>query len=114
MVKIIAGEIVQDDDPRVQQLKNQQQRNNRPLPNTWNRGGDGGNAHSAQRQPQQQQLSPLDAVNDKLRQFGINDLNFQGHVIEPVFIVAAVLCLVFYGIPGVLIVAVIWYVSRQR
>ena len=112
MVKIIAGEIVQDDDPRVQQLKNQQQRNNRPLPNTWNRGGDGSNAHSAQRQPQQ--LSPLDAVNDKLRQFGINDLNFQGHVIEPVFMVAAVLCLVFYGIPGVLIVAVIWYVSRQR
>ena len=112
MVKIIAGEIVQDDDPRVQQLKNQQQRNNRPLPNTWNRGGDEGNAHSAPQQ-RQQQLQPFDAVNDKLRQFGINDLNFQGHVIEPVFMVAAVLCLVFYGVPGLLVVAVIWYVSRQ-
>lgn len=124
MVKIIAGEIVQDDDPRAQRLQNQQQRNNQPFPNAWNRtgGGGGGGRGGAgqiggQRQPpqqQQQQASPFDAVNDKLRQFGLNDLNIQGHVIEPVFMVAAVLCLVFYGIPGLLVVAVVWYMSRQR
>ena len=110
MVKIIGnGEIVQDDDPRAQRLQNQQQRNDQPLPNAWNniRGGDGGGN-------QQQEPSPFNAVNIKLRQFGINDLNFRGYVIEPVFMVAAVLSLVFYGIPGLLIVAVVWYMTTQR
>ncbi|XP_066915125.1 protein FAM241B-like [Clytia hemisphaerica] len=118
MVKIINGEIVPDDDPRAQRFTQQQQRNNQPFPNAWQRAGNQGNQaqpNRQQQQQQQQQPSPLTEINNRLRGFGINDVNIQGNVIEPIFLVAAVLALVFYGFPGLLIVAVVWFLTtRQR
>jgi len=114
MVKIVAGEIVADDDPRARHLNPRQGANNQPLPNTWHRAPAGTNSNGAGNQQQPEQPSPLTEINNRLRAFGINDLHLQGYCIEPIFLVLAVLGLVFYGLPGLLIVAVVWFFMTQR
>lgn len=118
MVKIINGEVVQDDDPRAiewmqhQNLKNHT--NNRSAPN-----------ESYQQQQSQQQAAGgfqgvgdlqniVLNINNKLRAFGLNDLHVGDHVVEPIFLVAGVLALVFWGVPGIFIILISWYVYNRR
>ena len=116
MVKIIAGEIVSDDDIRAQRF-DQRQRNNQPFPNVWQRGGGGqSNQYQQQQSPPAGEGAPgpLTEINNRLRGFGIGNQFIQGRLIEPVFQVAAVLALVFYGIPGIIVVGLIWFFTSQN
>ncbi|XP_057308932.1 protein FAM241B-like [Hydractinia symbiolongicarpus] len=110
MVKIIGGEVVQDDDPRAIEWERRQNRTaqgglGRPTDTVHNF------AQGVRQDPNQ---PPLVAINNRLRGFGIPDFNVGGHVIEPLFSVAGVLALVFWGLPGLLIVAVVWYVMTRQ
>lgn len=116
MVKIINGEVVPDDDPRAQEWMRRQRQpgsSQSPFPNAWQhqqqqQGGAGG-------RQQMNEQSPTVEINNRLRAFGLSDLRLGQHVIEPMYLVAAVLGLVFWGIPGILIVAAIWFfMTRQQ
>ena len=128
MVKIIDGEIVQDDDPRAIEWENRQRRNQ-----GWNdprlRGGNGsqqgpntnpsyGNAFARMGAPsggggqdvQNRGESPFQGINQKLSEFGLRPWSIGEYVVEPIFTVALILALVLYGFPGLVVVGVIWFV----
>lgn len=119
MVKIIDGEIVQDDDPRAIEWERRQRQNygwNDPrlrgsqAPPSQNNQFPPGGGHQGQIQGQ----SPFQGINEKLAQFGLRPWRIGENVVEPVFTVALILALVFYGLPGVVIVAVIWYMFGRN
>ncbi|EDO33771.1 predicted protein [Nematostella vectensis] len=112
MVTIIDGEIVQDDDPRAQAYKN---RNRRPENSSSQ-----GSFHQTQRNgrapPGPGGLgagSMFDQFNNKLIELGFPRWNIGDNVVEPIVSVALLLALVFFGIKGVLMVAVVCYLLRQ-
>ena len=128
-MKIIDGEIVQDDDPRAVEWERRQRQNQ-----GWNdprlRGGNGAqqgtgggppynNAFARMgyapqggvgQQGQFQGQSPFQGINQKLSELGLRPWNIGDNVVEPIFIVALILALVFYGFPGLVVVGVIWFV----
>ncbi|XP_065063475.1 protein FAM241B-like [Rhopilema esculentum] len=127
MVKIIDGEIVQDDDPRAIEWERQQRQgqgwNDPRLRNSRNNSkqqsttqspagafGRMGQGPMAQGQANPQQgASPFQALNEKLSDFGLRPWNVGDHVIEPIFQVALILALVFFGFQGLIVVGVLWY-----
>ena len=50
-------------------------------------------------------------VNQKLRETGIPSWNIGPYVVEPIVSVAAVIAVLFFGLPGLLIVAALFFVS---
>lgn len=136
MVKIIDGEIVQDDDPRAIEWERRQRQNqgysDPRLRNNQNEqqqqqgsmgafgglfGGGMGRAGAPGAGHQQGQgQSPFDGINQRLSEFGLRPWNIGGNVVEPIVTVALILALVFYGLRGVMVVAIVWYLfgrSRQ-
>lgn len=127
MVKIIDGEIVPDDDPRAVEWERRQRQsqgwNDKRLRGNATPGGgaDGSQYNNAFArmgfpqgsgaqggQPQGQ--SPFQGINEKLTELGLRPWNIGEYIVEPVFTVALILALVFYGFPGLVVVAVIWFV----
>lgn len=115
MVKIINGEIVQDDDPRAQEWTRQQQRRNNPQPqqyqSSYNRNF--GNQRSDNQQNIQPN-SPVVEINNRLRQLGVPNFNLGGQVVEPIFTVAAIIGVLFFGFPALLVVGLFWYFSTGQ
>ncbi len=132
MVKIIDGEIVADDDPRAVEWERRQrqsqgwsdprlrnaasQQSQYGAPQGSGLGASsmfgmgnmmGGAAPNAQ--PGQHPQSPLQGINDRLSEMGLRPWNVGEYVVEPIFTVALVLALVFYGIKGMMVVGIVWY-----
>lgn len=111
MVTIINGEIVQDNDPRAQEFRNrgrrQEQQQRRPQ-QQW--------PHSQNPPHEQQGGSIFDQLNNRLISAGFPRWNLGQNVVEPIVSVALILALVLFGIQGVLLVGVVWFImqSRQR
>jgi len=123
MVKIINGEVVPDNDPRAQEWTRRQNTpsysQNNTNTNTRARTSNIGNSNTGSNSSQQNtgggaQQSPLVDVNNRLRGLGVPNFQLAGQVVEPVFTVAALLALVFWGFPGLLIVAVVWYIMTRQ
>jgi len=113
MVTIINGEIVQDNDPRAQEFRNrgrrqeQQQRGHQQQ--QW--------SHSQTSPQENQGGSIFDQLNNRLISAGFPRWNLGQNVVEPIASVALILALVLFGIQGVLLVGVVWFImqqSRQR
>nr|XP_004210717.1 protein FAM241B-like [Hydra vulgaris] len=102
MVKIINGEIVQDDDPRAKAWVQKKNSSQRLSSNNYNR----------HQETSIGERSPVDEINNRLRGFGIPNLTLAGHIVEPVFLIAAVVALVMWGFIGLLVVALIWYFMK--
>ena len=141
MVKIIDGEIVQDDDPRAIEWERRQRqsqgyndprlRNNQywqqqqqgPQEQQGSMGAFGGQfgrgmgrAGAPGTNQQGHGQSPFDGINQRLSEFGFRPWNIGGNVVEPIVTVALILALMFYGFRGVIVVAIVWYLfgrSRQ-
>ncbi len=127
MVKIIDGEIVQDDDPRALEWERRQRqsqgwsdprlRNQGQQQAQYQQQGMGamgafgnmmGNVGGGNAQPGQAP-SPLQGINNRLSEMGLRPWNIGQYVVEPVFTVALVLALVFYGVKGLMVVGIVWY-----
>ena len=126
MVKIIDGEIVQDDDPRAIEWE-RRQRSNQGWSDPRLRAGSGGQQMTAGNPSYNdtfarmgvpsrgggqggQAQSPFQGINEKLSEFGLRPWSIGDYVVEPVFTVALILALVLYGFPGVIVVGVIWFI----
>eukprot|EP00794_Sanderia_malayensis_P012299 gene12299-13567_t len=131
MVKIIDGEIVPDDDPRavewerrqrqqqgwsdprLRQSQQQQQQSGTGLGRSaFGLGGMMGGG--AAQHPGQRVGSPFQGINNKLMEMGLQPWNVGAYVIEPIFTVAFLLALVFYGIKGLIIVGVVWFLFQRH
>lgn len=112
MVTIINGEIVQDNDPRAQEFRNRGRRQEQQQQQQqWNYGS------QSQNPPVQQGGSIFDQLNNRLISAGFPRWNLGQNVVEPIVSVALILALVLFGIQGVLLVGVAWFImqqSRQR
>lgn len=112
MVTIINGEIVQDNDPRAQEFRNRgrrQEQQQRQSQQQW--------SHSQNPPQEQQGGSIFDQLNNRLISAGFPRWNLGQNVVEPIVSVALILALVLFGIQGVLLVGVVWFImqqSRQR
>ncbi|CAK8671219.1 unnamed protein product [Clavelina lepadiformis] len=113
MVRILAnGEIVQDDDLRVRRT---------PASSTSRIGGVNRDEQQEgnYRQNDAYQGGPtiFDTWNQKLLQVGIPRWNIGSHTVEPIMTVAALLVLIFVGLPGLLFLGLLYFVvksSQQR
>ena len=112
MVTIINGEIVQDNDPRAQEFRNRgrrQEQQPRQSQQQW--------THSQNPPHEQGGGSIFDQLNNRLISAGFPRWNLGQNVVEPIVSVALILALVLFGIQGVLLVGVAWFImqqSRQR
>lgn len=113
MVTIINGEIVQDNDPRAQEFRNrgrrQEQQQRGQQQQQW--------THGQNPAPEHQGGSIFDQLNNRLISAGFPRWNLGQNVVEPIASVALILALVLFGIQGVLLVGVVWFLmqqSRQR
>ena len=112
MVTIINGEIVQDNDPRAQEFRNRgrrQEQQPRQPQQQW--------THSQNPPHEQGGGSIFDQLNNRLISAGFPRWNLGQNVVEPIVSVALILALVLFGIQGVLLVGVVWFImqqSRQR
>lgn len=107
MVTIINGEIVPDNDPRAQEFRNRGRRQERQQ--QW--------PHSQNPPHEQLGRSIFDQLNNRLVSAGFPRWNLGQYVVEPIVSVALILALVLFGIQGVLLVGVVWFImqqSRQR
>ena len=105
---------MQDNDPRAQEFRNrgrrqEQQQRGQPQ-QQW--------SHSSQNPPQEQHGGSIfDQLNNRLISAGFPRWNLGQNVVEPIVSVALILALVLFGIQGVLLVGVVWFLmqqSRQR
>ena len=112
MVTIINGEIVQDNDPRAQEFRNRGRRQEQPQQQQqWSHGTQSRNP------PGQEGGSIFDQLNNRLVSAGFPRWNLGQNVVEPIVSVALILALVLFGLQGVLLVGVAWFImqqSRQR
>lgn len=109
MVTIINGEIVQDNDPRAQEFRNRGRRQERQQQQQWNQ--------NAPVQQGQGGGSIFDQLNNRLISAGFPRWNLGQNIVEPIVSVALIIALVLFGIQGVLLVGVAWFImqqSRQR
>lgn len=127
MVKIIDGEIVQDDDPRAIEWEKQQRQNHGWSDPRLRAGFNQQQQHGAETQNRpdtgtgmfglggmmggqgQPGNSTFQGINQKLSEMGLRPWNIGGYVVKPVFTIALVIAALFYGVRGMLIVAIIWY-----
>lgn len=111
MVTIINGEIVQDNDPRAQEFRNRGRRQEQQRQQQPNYGS------QSQNPPVQERGSIFDQLNNRLISAGFPRWSLGQNVVEPIVSVALILALVLFGVQGVLLVGVAWFImqqSRQR
>ena len=127
MVKIIDGEIVQDDDPRAIEWERRQrqsqgwndsrlrgdhrnQQETTGSPSFASAFGRMGNPPSGGGQNSQMEgRSPFQEINEKLSGLGLRPWSIGDYVVEPIFTVALILAFVLYGFPGLAVVGIIWF-----
>ncbi|XP_038061234.1 protein FAM241B-like [Patiria miniata] len=108
MVRILAnGDIVQDDDPRVQQSSHS---GNAPTnrgsrmgyiqqntePHQYGHDGQGAGGHEVQN------VSIFQTLNQRLLDLGIPCFNIGPYTIQPIVTVAFILAMLIFGLPGLL------------
>ena len=112
MVTIINGEIVQDDDPRAhayrERNRRESQRTEQPAgqPHYMGRSQPAGEAPAGG-------LGVFSELNTRLLNAGFPRWNVGQNVVEPVASVALILALIFFGLRGVLLVGLVWFLIRQ-
>ncbi|RUS79906.1 hypothetical protein EGW08_012344 [Elysia chlorotica] len=104
MVRILAnGDIVDDNDPRVQSSRPTQRPNARNPPRQ-DQGGDFGQ--------QGQPISIFQVLNQKLLALGIPPFNIGDLVIEPIVTVGLLISLLLFGIHGLIFGVILFAVSH--
>jgi hypothetical protein len=111
MVTIINGEIVPDNDPRAKAYR--ERRNNANRPQTYSTTSNESSSRSSQRFQGgggNNANSPFTDINNYLLRVGIPRFTLAGNVVEPVFLIAAVIVVIFVGLPGLLLMAIVYFV----
>ena len=110
MVTIINGEIVQDTDPRARAYRERQNNANRPQTNSRRSHENASQSNQRfQDGGQNNANSPFTDINNYLLRVGIPRFTLAGNVVEPVFLIAALIVVIFAGIPGLLLMAIVYF-----
>ena len=111
MVTIINGEIVQDNDPRARAYRERQDNANRPQINS-RRSNENASQSNQRFQDGRQNYanSPFTDINNYLLRAGIPRFTLAGNVVEPVFLIAALIVVILAGLPGLLLMAIVYFV----
>ncbi|XP_070608292.1 protein FAM241B [Erythrolamprus reginae] len=123
MVRILAnGDIVQDDDPRVQQTTQNRENSSRLLRNGgfFNATSNTGPNPPQHYQQQQQQRpnarpgerSPFSDINQQLVNMGFPTWHLGNQVVEPVMSILLLFLLMMVGVRGLLLVGLIYVISH--
>ena len=111
MVTIINGEIVADSDPRAQEYRNRGRRQERQQGQSqqqqWTYG-----THD-QQNPNGLEGGLFTQLNNRLLTAGFPRWNLGQYVVEPIMSVSLILALVLFGLRGVLLVGVVWFLMQQ-
>ncbi|XP_060591603.1 protein FAM241B-like isoform X2 [Ruditapes philippinarum] len=110
MVRILkTGEIVSDNDPRAQQGNARPRQNIGRIqhdPDEMARQYEGGGGEGGQ------QASVFDGLNQRLVDYGFPRFNIGSHTVEPIVSVGFILAGLLLGLPGLLLAAVLFFVSK--
>uniref|UniRef100_A0A098LZF5 DUF4605 domain-containing protein n=1 Tax=Hypsiglena sp. JMG-2014 TaxID=1550645 RepID=A0A098LZF5_9SAUR len=122
MVRILAnGDIVQDDDPRIQQTTQNRENSSRLMRNGgfFNATSNTGPNPPQHYQQQQQrpnarpgERSPFSDVNQQLVNMGFPTWHLGNQVVEPVMSILLLFLLMMVGVRGLLLVGLIYVVSH--
>lgn len=111
MVRILStGEIVSDDDPRTQQGNARPRQNIGRIqhdPDEMARQYEGGGGGA------RQQFSVFDGLNQRLIAYGFPRFSIGTHTVEPIVLVGFILAGLLLGLPGLLLAAVLFFVSKM-
>ena len=117
MVTIINGEIVPDNDPRAKAYR-ERKSNQNSQSQTRNRSTNQNATtdREIQNGGRNDRNSPVTEINNYLVNAGMPRLNMGGTVIQPIFLIAALLVIIFMGPSGILIIGIGYflYVQSQR
>ncbi|XP_045214195.2 protein FAM241B-like [Mercenaria mercenaria] len=112
MVRILkTGEIVSDNDPRAQQANARPRQNIGRIqhdPDEMARQYEGGGGEGGG-----QQASVFDGLNQRLVDYGFPRFNVGSHTVEPIVTVGFILAGLLLGLPGLLLAAVLFFVSKM-
>jgi hypothetical protein len=111
MVTIINGEIVPDHDPRAKAYR--ERRNNTSRAQTNARTSNENTSrttHQFQDGGQNNANSPFTEINNYLLRVGIPRFTLAGNVVEPIFLIAALVMVIFVGLPGLVLMAIVYFV----
>lgn len=107
MVTLINGEIVQDNDPRAQEFRSRERRQERPQGQSQQTGG---YYETRWQNPQEQQGGSIfNQINDRLLAAGFPRWNLGQNVVEPIVSVALILALVLFGFRAFVLGCIVWY-----
>lgn len=112
MVTIINGEIVADSDPRAQEYRNRGRRQERQQGQSQQQQLTYG-THDQQQNPNGQEGGLFTQLNNRLLTAGFPRWNLGQYVVEPIMSVSLILALVLFGLRGVLLVGVVWFLMQQ-
>lgn len=116
MVTIINGEIVPDNDPRAKAYRerksntNRQESTSRTANENARTNGRGTQYGRQDNVNNNNQASPFTEINNYLLRVGIPRFTLAGTVVEPIILIAALLVLVFFGLPGLILMAIAYFV----
>ncbi|KAH3873006.1 protein FAM241B-like [Dreissena polymorpha] len=99
MVRILKnGEIVDDSDPRAQHGSPRQQQNTGRVQHE--RMQEGGH------------FSVFDEFNTRLAGYGVPRFNIGSHTVEPIVLIGFIVAGLLFGLPGLLLVAMLFVISK--
>jgi hypothetical protein len=107
MVTIINGEIVPDNDPRAKAYRERRSNTNRGQTNARTANE---NAPRIQDGGQNNANSPFTEMNNYLIRVGIPRFTLAGTVVEPIILIAALVALILFGLPGLVLMAIGYFV----
>lgn len=108
MVYILDGQVLQDDDPRVQQRKRSSEQ---PQHRSNVYGAPG--RHASRVRPQVAQ-GLLANVNHQLTAYGVPKFSIANRVVEPIVLVGGILLLMVFGVRGLLLGGAVWFITQPN
>ncbi|WAQ97293.1 F241B-like protein [Mya arenaria] len=110
MVRILStGEIVKDSDPRAQQGTSRSRQN---IGRIQHDPDEMARQYEGQGQGGGQQFSVFDGLNERLAGYGVPRFNIGAHTVEPIVLVGFVLAGLLLGLPGLLLAAILFVISK--
>ncbi|RDD37439.1 Uncharacterized protein C10orf35-like protein [Trichoplax sp. H2] len=113
MVYILDGQVLQDDDPRVQQRKRSSEQPRQANPNYRSNIAAASGRHANRVRPQATQ-GVVGQINQQLTSFGIPQFTIANRVVEPIALVGGLILLMVFGVRGLLLGGVLWFVTQPN
>ena len=110
MVYILDGQVLPDDDPRVQQRKRSGGEQSSQAHYRSNMSAAAGR-HTNRVRPQVSQ-GLIGHVNQQLTAYGVPKFSIAERVVEPIALVGGIILLMVFGVKGLLLGGVVWFITQ--